>query len=249
MWARRVTAENTIQQRSPEQSVPGRADHHAVIFDLDGLLVDSEPLYMAAWQGAAFELGFELTDETYYSLIGLPEVECEPIVMEHFGADFPLADFRDRWKQLWSERFDAGELRAKPGAVELLGALDEAKVPVALATSSKRDYATISLRSANLDPYFDHIVTTDDVTRGKPAPDLFLLAASRLGVQPPRCLVLEDSPTGAEAGLSAGMSLVLIPDLCTPPQTYVERAFLVAGSLTEALPRILDALHRAEPAS
>ncbi len=232
---------------SPEQSVPGRAGRRAVIFDLDGLLVDSEPLYMAAWQEAGSELGFELTDEIYYSLIGLPEVECEPIVMEHFGAGFPLADFRDRWKQLWSQRFDAGELHAKPGAVELLGALDEANVPVALATSSKRDYATISLRSTNLDPYFDHIVTADDVTRGKPAPDLFLLAASRVDIQPSHCLVLEDSATGAEAALSAGMSLILIPDLCAPPRTYVERAFLVADSLTEALPRILGAVHGAEP--
>lgn len=217
----------------------------AVIFDLDGLLVDSEPLYMRAWQSAASELGFELTDDDYHSLLGLPETGYESAVLEQFGDDFPLAAFRDRWKQLWSELILAGELRAKVGARRLLEALGAARIPVALATSSTRDRTTVALRSANLDSYLRHIFVAEDVENGKPAPDLFLLAASRLGVPPSRCLVLEDSAPGAEAGLSAGMSVILVPDLQEPPADCAARVSRVVASLDEALPHVLRAVRPA----
>ena len=219
--------------------------HSAVIFDLDGLLVDSEPLYMRAWQGAAAELGFQLTDDHYYSLLGLAEADYESAMSRSFGARFPLAVFRDRWKSRWSELVHAGELRAKAGARQLLQALEEAHVPVALATSSTRDSATLSIRSADLDSYLRRIVVVDDVARGKPAPDLFLLAATRLGVPPSRCLVLEDSAVGAEAGLSAGMSVILVPDLCQPPEECVARVSMVSASLNDALPHVLRAVRAA----
>lgn len=214
----------------------------AVIFDLDGLLVDSEPLYMRAWQSAASQFGIELTDDHYYSLLGLPEAGYESAILKLFGEDFPLAAFRDSWRRLWSELILAGELRAKVGARRLLEALDTARVPVALATSSPRDRATVALRSADLDSYLRHIVVAEDVENAKPAPDLFLLAASRLGVSPSRCLVLEDSAPGAEAGLSAGMSVILVPDLCEPPPDCAARVSMVAASLDDALPHVLRAL-------
>lgn len=214
----------------------------AVIFDLDGLLVDSEPLYMRAWQAAASELGYELADDYYTSLRGLPEAGYESAIIELFGEDFPLAVFRDHWKRLWSDFVVAGELRAKAGARRLLEALDAARIPVALATSSTRGRATLALRSADLDSYLRHIVVAEDVENGKPAPDLFLLAASRLGVPPSQCLVLEDSAPGAEAGLSAGMSVILVPDLCEPPADCVGRVWMVATSLDDAIPHVLRAL-------
>lgn len=217
----------------------------AVIFDLDGLLVDSEPIYKRAWQSAASQLGFELTDEYYYSLLGLPEAGYESAIIKHFGEDFPLAAFRDSWKRLWSELILAGELRAKAGARRLLEALDTARIPVGLATSSTRDRATVALRSADLDSYLRHIVVAEDVEKGKPAPDVFLLAASRLGVPPSRCLVLEDSAPGAEAGLSAGMSVILVPDLCEPPEDCAARVLMVAASLDHAFPHVLRAVRAA----
>ena len=101
---------------------------------------------------------------------------------------------------------------------------------------------------ARLDHFFHnhhHVVVNEDVARGKPAPDVFLLAASRLGVPPSQCLVLEDSITGAEAGLSAGMSVILVPDHAAPPAEYLERVLLVAGSLDEAAPHVLRAVRAA----
>lgn len=221
--------------------------HSAVIFDLDGLLVDSEPLYMRAWQEAALALGFQLTNDRYYSLIGLPEAECESAIVDFFGAGFPLSVFRDRWKALWFELLRSGELRPKAGARQLVQALDVAGIPMAIATSSTRHYAMLSIRSVELDSYFRHLVVVEDVAHGKPAPDLFLLAASRLGVPPSRCLVLEDSATGVEAGLAAGMSVIVVPDLCEPPDECVARAFMVAANLDDARPHVLRAVRAIQP--
>ncbi len=219
--------------------------HSAVIFDMDGLLVDSEPLYMRAWQEAASQLGFEITDDHYLSLLGLPERDYETAVLEALGGRFPMEKFRVCWKQLWLKFVSAGELRPKAGAVQLVSALRAARVPVSIATSSTRERATLSLRSTSLDSFFHHIVVSEDVAHGKPAPDGFLLAASRLGVPPSECLVLEDSVTGAEAGLSAGMSVILVPDHSDPPAEYMERVLLVAASLDEATPHVLRAVRAA----
>ena len=208
---------------------------------MDGLLVDSEPLYMRAWQEAALQLGFEITDEYYFSLIGLPEPGYEAAVLDALGEGFPMEKFRECWQQLWLRFVSEGELRPKAGAVQLVTALRSARVPISIATSSPRERANLSLQSANLDSFFHEIVANEDVERGKPAPDAFLLAASRLGISPGECLVLEDSVTGAEAGLSAGMSVVLVPDLADPPAEYMERVFLVADSLHEATPHVLRA--------
>ena len=209
---------------------------------MDGLLVDSEPLYMRAWQEAASQLGFEITDDHYLSLLGLPERDYETAVLDALGGGFPMEKFRVGWKQLWLKFVSAGELRPKAGAVQLVSALRAARVPISIATSSTRERATRSLRAAGLDSFFHHIVVGEDVAHGKPAPDAFLLAASRLGVPPSECLVLEDSVTGAEAGLSAGMSVILVPDLADPPAEYTARVHMVAASLDEATPHVLHAV-------
>ncbi len=214
----------------------------AVIFDMDGLLVDSEPLYLRAWQEAAAGLGFDLTVELYGSFLGRPEAECEADLMAVFGPAFPLGEFRERWKERWVQLVEAGELLPKPGAAALLRALERSNVPVALATSSTSDYASLSLERTGLSGFFRHVVTAGDVERGKPAPDLFLLAASRLGVPARECLVLEDAPSGARAGLAAGMSVIVVPDLQEPPDDCAQRVLQVARSLDEATPRILLAL-------
>jgi HAD superfamily hydrolase (TIGR01509 family) len=216
--------------------------HSAVIFDMDGLLVDSEPLYMRAWQAAASQLGFEISDDHYSSLLGLPERDYEAAVLDALGGRFPREKFRACWKQLWLKSVSDGELRPKAGAVQLVAALRAARVPIAIATSCTRERATLSLRSASLDSFFHYIVVSEDVAHGKPAPDAFLLAASRLGIPPSECLVLEDSVTGAESGLSAGMSVVLVPDLSDPPAEYAARVHMVAASLNEATPHVLRAV-------
>lgn len=219
--------------------------HSAVIFDMDGLLVDSEPLYMQAWQTAASELGRDLTVSMYGSLLGRPESDCEDAILELFGSDFPLASFRSLWKQIWVELVESGALQPKEGALELLDALQDTGTPLALATSSSRRYATITLAETKLADFFEHVVVAEDVVQGKPAPDAFLLASSRLQVSPSRCIVLEDSAAGAEAGLAAGMHVVLVPDILEPSEECSARVHLVARSLREASGHVLRAV-RAE---
>lgn len=219
--------------------------HSAVIFDMDGLLVDSEPVYKRAWQEAASQLGFEISDDHYLSLLGLPERDYETAVLDILGQSFPMQEFRARWKRLWLKHVADGLLRPKSGAMELVAALQSARVPISIATASTRAYATLSLQSVGLDSLSHHVVADEDVARGKPAPDAFLLAASRLGVSPSECLVLEDSVTGADAGLSAGMSVILIPDLAEPPAEFRDRMLLVAASLDEATPHVLRAVRAA----
>ena len=214
----------------------------AVICDMDGLLVDSEPLYKRAWQSAAAELGYGLPDRFHKTLIGTSESHSEQRLLERFGGDFPLPQFREAWREVWRRLLSADRLRAKPGAKAMLEAVRESPARLALATSSGKGFARVTLEQVGFDGYFEHIVTAEDVRHGKPEPDLYLEAARRLGVAPEHCLVLEDSPPGALAGLAAGMSVVVVPDLLQPPVEIVERAMGVFASLDAASPLVLRAV-------
>jgi len=214
----------------------------AVIFDMDGLLVDSEPLYKRAWQGAAAELGFDLGEADYATLLGRAEAECESRLLDLYGRAFPLERFRELWKSAWRRFVEEGGLVAKPGAPDLLSALRRAGSPLAVATSSASGYARLSLERTGLASFFEHVVTADEVRRAKPAPDLFVEAAARLDVPAHRCLVLEDSPAGGEAALAAGMAVILVPDLQTPTRSLAARALGVFASLDEAAPLVLQTI-------
>lgn len=205
----------------------------AVVFDLDGLMLDSEPLYKDAWQWTATDLGYDLDDRSYSKLIGLPEAASEAALVAQFCAAFPLDAFRERWPPIWRARAEAG-IAVKPGLLDLLALLTTRGVPIAVATSSEAEYADFSLQAAGLADRFRAEVTCDQVARGKPAPDLYLEAARRLGVAPARCLALEDSETGITAARAAGMTALLIPDLTPATEAATRAALRVLPSLTEA---------------
>jgi HAD superfamily hydrolase (TIGR01509 family) len=216
-----------------------RRTYAAVICDMDGLLIDSECLYKEAWQTAGSGLGITIDGGFYESLIGITEARSEQRLLEEFGRDFPLADFRAAWRAIWRELMAAGRLEAKAGAAAILEDLRASPARLALATSSGRSYAQESLEHCAFDNYFEHIVAAEDACEGKPAPDLYLEAARRLGILPSQCLVLEDSPTGALAGLAAGMVVMIVPDLQPVPPTVAARAAGVFDSLVVARPHVL----------
>lgn len=164
----------------------------AVIFDMDGLMLDTEPLYRAACQQVALELGYVLSDDVHSRMIGRKTADAERVVREEFGPGFPIDAFRERYQKLESQ-FKRGPLPKKRGLDELMELLDSRRVPKAVATSTQREVAVAELAATGLLHRFDVIATGDEVTNGKPAPDLFLLAAERLGVGPSACLVLEDA--------------------------------------------------------
>jgi HAD superfamily hydrolase (TIGR01509 family) len=180
-------------------------DIGAVIFDVDGLMLDTEPLYKVAWQAAAAELGHRLNDRSYARLVGRPTADCEQELMRQFGPAFPLDRFRRRWPALWQAEVAAHGIQQKPGLLEFLTFLDAQWLPVAVATSSEADYATFSLRHAGLEGRFSVVVTGDEVPRGKPAPDIYLETARRLQVAPGACVAVEDSEAGILAASRAGM--------------------------------------------
>ena len=181
----------------------------AVIFDCDGTLVDSEPLARTAWERTLAPHGYELRDAEYPALIGLPFARVHGFFAERI-AGLPPAD------ALWEDYAGAlfalidAELAPFPDALETVAALRAAGVAVAVASSSPRARLDRTLRRAGLADAFAASVAGDEVEHGKPAPDMFLEAAARLGVAPARCAAIEDSPPGVAAGLAAGMRTVAI---------------------------------------
>lgn len=186
----------------------------AVIFDMDGLMLDTEAIARLAWKKGGADLGHEVTDEQFARFIGRTSADTEAMLVDLFGPSFSLAELRSRITHHWDAHIEQHGIARKPGLVELLDFLHTQPVRKAVATSTRREAAIPKL--AGLDHYFDVIVTGDEVRKGKPAPDIFLLAASRLGVDPADCLVLEDSLPGVRGAKAAGMHVIMVPDLVAP---------------------------------
>lgn len=206
----------------------------ALVLDMDGLMLDTEPLYKTAWQQAAAELGFDLDDESYSRLTGRPTRDCEQELMTRFGPGFPLPQFRTRWTELWRLLVDTRGIARKAGLSALLSLVDDEGLSTAVATSSDADYAQFSLRTAGIANRFDTVVSGDQVARGKPAPDIYLEAADRLGCHPIHCVALEDSDAGVLAASAAGMVTLCVPDLKPPSADAARAATEVLSSLHEA---------------
>jgi HAD superfamily hydrolase (TIGR01509 family) len=214
----------------------------AVVLDMDGLLLDTEPIYRRASRLAAAELGYEFGNELYNSLIGRAVADVEAAIVGSLGAAFPMGEFRGRWSTWWQRIVSDEGIAVKSGARELLAALDARGIPAALATSTHASRARVSLRAAGLERRFAVVTTGDEVSRGKPEPDIFLLAAHRLGVAGALCLAFEDSEPGIIAARRAGMYTILIPDLTQPTAGALAAADQVFNSLDAALPIVIDAI-------
>jgi HAD superfamily hydrolase (TIGR01509 family) len=186
----------------------------AVIFDMDGLMLDTEAIARIAWKNGARDLGYELSDEHFVSFIGRTAADSNAMLMGIFGPNFPLSDLRIRITHHWDAHVQAHGIARKAGLIELLDYLDTLPLRKAVATSTRRIHAIPNL--GDLYPRFDALATGDEVKNGKPAPDIFLLAASRLGVKRANCLVLEDSLPGIKGATAAGMTVIMVPDLVAP---------------------------------
>jgi HAD superfamily hydrolase (TIGR01509 family) len=186
----------------------------AVIFDMDGLMIDSEPLQKEAWQATLRRYGHEMDEALFAQLSGLRISEDAVRLRDRFNLPV-TAEVLLRQR---TESFLAGlpgRLRAMPGLSELIADLRARGLKRALATSGERRYVAMVMSELNLDGAFDATVVAEDVTRGKPAPDVYLLAAERLGLPPAQCLVLEDAPNGVAAAKAARMKCVAVPNQYT----------------------------------
>jgi len=207
------------------------ADFDAVIFDMDGLLIDTESLAMAALAEAGKDMGYDMPSAFCMSMIGVPIDHCRKLVTERFGADFPLDTYFSNMDTRLVAMIEAGQLQMKIGVIELLATLEKHGIAKAVATSSSRAKADKHLQLVGIRDRFDTIVTRDDVERGKPNPDPYLRAAERLNLAPERCLALEDSYNGVRAAHAANMRVIMIPDLLGPTDEMQTKALLIAKDL------------------
>lgn len=196
----------------------------AVIFDMDGLMLDTEPLAARAWTDAASAIGIEFDHAVTTSLVGRNFPDCRALILAHHGAAYPV----DALMQAWHAAYDgivADEgIALKPGLMELLAWLEYTGIRKAVATSTRRSRAQAKLERVALADRFDALVGGDEPKHGKPAPDIFLLAAERLGVAVASCVVLEDSEPGIRGAIAAGMTPVLVPDNAAPATTLAALA-------------------------
>lgn len=191
----------------------------AVIFDMDGLMVDTEPLAREAWREVVHAHGRFLTDEVYRQMIGLRLDKAAQLVRETYALSPTTAQLAAAKDAIFAQRRALG-VPVMPGLLALETAVRERGLPWAVATSSPRHHAEIILAQLGLADVCGAIAAGDEVVRGKPAPDIYLLAAERLGVLPGLCLALEDSAPGCRAAVAAGMKVVVVPTPDTADGDY-----------------------------
>ena len=201
----------------------------AIIFDMDGLMLDTERLALKAWQLAGVDFGFPISDDIFISMVGRNRRDSDCTLVEIFGSDFPIGAVRDRYRAYLDGWIDEDKLSVKSGLLELLSFLDKISMPKAVATSTEYERAVHKLSLTNLLEHFPIVIAGDQVQRGKPAPDIFLAAAAQLGVLPENCLVLEDSDAGIQAAYEAGMTPVMIPDMKPPSEKSLAFAHRIFG--------------------
>ena len=213
----------------------------AVIFDMDGLLFDTEIVFFHAMQAAGQEAGCDISRELFLSMLGRNREYSYFRLREFFGATFPAEAFHARCRQHMLALLE-GQLRLKAGAGEMLDLLDRLGMPRAIATSSMRASVDHHLAAVGMSDRFHAIVANGDYTNGKPHPEPYIKAATQLGINPSDCLALEDSYNGVRSAAGAGMMTVMVPDLLQP--TYEMRGLCtyIADDL-HAVRRHLTAQH------
>lgn len=211
--------------------------YKAAIFDMDGLLLDSERPIRDAWLLAAHRNNIGLTETDYLKVVGRNETDAKAILGGIFDERFSFEEARGHVAILLAESNATRGYAVKPGALALLSWLSARAVPCCVASSTRGTEVRRRLDQTALIAFFGAICGGDEVARGKPSPDLFLLASQRLGVRPEDCLVFEDSEHGAIGARAAGMSVVIVPDLKLPSADVRANCIAVLQSLEHALPR------------
>lgn len=206
-----------------------------VLFDMDGVILDTEKLYTRFWKEAAQSLGFPMTHEMALGMRSLSRELGERQLKEYLGEEVDYQKVRDTRIKMMTAFIQENGVELKPGIQELLDFLKEKGIKTSIATSSPLDRTKEYLSKVGLVDAFDELVSGHMVPHGKPAPDIYLYAAEKLGLKPEECLVIEDSPTGLLAGMRAGAVPIMIPDQDQPTDETKARIYAVADSLKEII--------------
>ncbi len=209
-----------------------------VIFDLDGTLLDTEKLYKRFWIEAARRLGYPMEEKHALMIRSLAAMYAEPLLKREVCPEFDYHAVRALRRQIMEEFIDANGVEPKPGLLKTLGAIKERGLKIGLATATPEHRARKYLRMVQAEAYFDAVTCADMVKRGKPQPDIYLLACERTGVAPANALAVEDAPTGIRAAHAAGCLPVMVPDQDQPDEVLRALCFAVVPSLFAVIPLI-----------
>ncbi|MGF1698202.1 HAD family phosphatase [Vibrio lamellibrachiae] len=211
----------------------------AVLFDMDGLIFDTESVYKQSWKFAAKEQSLLLTDDFYQQFIGVQDTQCEQILYSHCTEQIDIVQYIKVRNAHFSALRQQG-ISFKPGFDELFRVIKNLGLTTAIVTSSRLEDVQQNFRSSEYLNQFELIITAEDVTRSKPKPDCYLLACRKLSLDPKECLVLEDSNHGINAALSAGCQAIMIPDLLPPLAEFKDQIHIVTN-LKDVIPYLEDA--------
>lgn len=207
----------------------------AVVFDMDGVLFDTEAVCMKGWMAVAKANNLPGMEEVFPQCIGLNANDSRQIVMKAYGEDFDYPGFRQQTSDHFRAYIKKNGLPVKPGVEELLSWLTEEEYAVGLASSTKRESVLGLLEQAGLRSRFAAVISGDMVEHSKPRPDIYLMACRELGIAPEQAYAIEDSPNGIRAAHAAGMRPIMVPDMIAPDEEMRRLSFLIRKNLLEVL--------------
>ena len=209
--------------------------YQAVVFDMDGVIFDTERLVIEFWKEVAKKHNIPNIEHTCIQCLGTNRVRTREIFLENYGADFPFDPYRAEVTELFNTHYKGVPLPTKPGVRELLSYLQEQDIKVGLASSTAQHLVRDEIGTAGLLPYFQTLVCGDMVEHSKPAPDIFLKACEILNADPTKSIAIEDSFNGIRSAHCAGMTPIMVPDQVQPTDEIRTLAFHVMPSLVDVL--------------
>lgn len=205
------------------------------VFDMDGLMIDTEKLYLQYWKQASADFGYTMEDKHVFAIRSLARKYSIPKLKGFFGEDFPTEEVRARRTELINAHIEKYGIEVKKGLFELLDYLKSKGIKLAVATATQRDRTMLYLNKIHAADYFDAIICGDMVTDGKPEPEIYLTASAQLGLAPQQCAAYEDSPNGIKSAYSAGCHAIMIPDMTPPDDEIMPMLSAVYESLDKSI--------------
>lgn len=209
--------------------------YEAVVFDMDGVIFDSERAVMACWVELAQKYNIENIEAAVIACTGTTKIRTEEIMYERYGKDFPYDKYAKEASAMFHERHDGGRLPMKPGVTELLTFLKDNGKKIALASSTRRAVVEAELAEAGIIHFFDKVICGDMVARSKPAPDIFLKACEKLNVNPKNAYAVEDSFNGIRSAHAGGLKAIMVPDLVPADDEMKEKTEIILKNLLEVI--------------